>query len=83
MIDALIILTPLLLLAIVALLGFIGCGELHGVTAVAADDVWTVGYSVDLDSPTIYSTLALHWDGSSWKQVTKNSPASLPVSGSL
>lgn len=42
---------------------------LHGVTAVAADDVWAVGYSVDLDSPTIYSTLALHWDGSSWSIV--------------
>ena len=39
---------------------------LQGVTAVASDDAWAVGYSVDLDRPTIYSTLTLHWDGVSW-----------------
>src|SRR5215472_5242105 len=39
---------------------------LQGVTAVASDDAWAVGYSVDLDSPTIYSTLTLHWDGVNW-----------------
>ena len=42
---------------------------LQGVTAVASDDAWAVGYSVDLDSPTIYSTLTLHWDGVSWSIV--------------
>jgi len=42
---------------------------LQGVAAVASDDAWAVGYSVDLDSPTIYSTLTLHWDGASWSIV--------------
>jgi hypothetical protein len=42
---------------------------LYGVAAVAPDDAWGVGYSVDLDSPSIYSTLTLHWDGDSWSIV--------------
>ena len=42
---------------------------LQGVAAVASDDAWAVGYSVDLDSPTIYSTLTLHWGGASWSIV--------------
>ncbi|MGZ8695451.1 MAG: hypothetical protein ACXWYS_08445, partial [Gaiellaceae bacterium] len=43
-------------------------GELNGVAAVAADDVWAVGHKPG----TPEATLALHWQGSSW------SPAPTP-----
>ena len=42
---------------------------LTGVTAIASNDVWAVGYSTDLDSPTVYSTLTIHWDGDNWSIV--------------
>jgi hypothetical protein len=40
---------------------------LTGVTAVASDDVWAVGYTVSLDEP--YRTLVLHWNGAEWSVV--------------
>jgi hypothetical protein len=40
---------------------------LLGVTAIAADDVWAVGYTVSLDDP--YRTLAMHWNGTAWSIV--------------
>jgi len=48
----------------------------QGIEAIAADDVWTVGYANNPDGPQ-YSiqTLALHWDGSAWSIVpTPNAP---------
>jgi hypothetical protein len=40
---------------------FSGAYELWGITAISADDAWTVGYSSDS------STLALHWNGTTWQ----------------
>ena len=40
---------------------------LNGVTAVAPDDVWAVGYTVSLDAS--YQTLVLHWNGADWSVV--------------
>jgi hypothetical protein len=45
---------------------------LHGVDAVAPDDVWAVGGSDDFAS---YTSLVEHWDGTSWSIV---SAASFP-----
>jgi len=45
---------------------------LASVTALAADDVWAVGYQVT--SAARYETLALHWDGSSWRVVPTPNP---------
>lgn len=42
--------------------------ELHGVTAVAANDVWTVGYYYSSGSEG-YRTLIEHWDGNTWSIV--------------
>jgi hypothetical protein len=41
--------------------------SLRGVTAIAPDDVWAVGYTVSYDDP--YRTLTLHWDGDAWSIV--------------
>jgi hypothetical protein len=43
-------------------------GELHGVVALAADDVWAVGIQQDPASPWS-SALVEHWDGTSWTVV--------------
>jgi hypothetical protein len=48
-------------------LGNIGSRHmLHGVTAIASDDVWAVGLG-QFSGPT--STLILHWDGTEWAVV--------------
>jgi hypothetical protein len=45
--------------------------DLNGVVALAADDVWAVGfYAVGGD----WQTLTLHWDGEAWSQVASPSP---------
>ena len=41
--------------------------SLRGVSAIAADDVWAVGYTVSLDDP--YRTLTMHWNGAAWSIV--------------
>ncbi len=41
--------------------------DLNAVAATSATDAWAVG---DYDSGTGTRTLALHWDGSAWTQVT-------------
>lgn len=41
--------------------------QLNQVTAVSADDIWTVGYDAVLGVQ--YSTLAEHWNGHRWKVV--------------
>lgn len=41
--------------------------SLRGVTAIAPDDVWAVGYTVSSDDP--YQTLTMHWNGQGWSIV--------------
>ncbi len=46
--------------------------QLLAVTAMSSNDVWAVGaYST---TPGASQTLTLHWDGSSWQQVTSPDP---------
>jgi hypothetical protein len=47
---------------------------LAAVTAVATDDVWSVGYQVT--DAGVYQTLALHWNGSRWRVVPTPDPGS-------
>ncbi len=49
--------------------------DLWGVAAVAAGDVWAVGGVGAFLNPDFSSPLAMHWDGSSWTQVTVPAPA--------
>ncbi|MDQ3704349.1 MAG: S-layer homology domain-containing protein [Chloroflexota bacterium] len=47
--------------------------SLEAVSARASNDVWAVGWSRDNESPTesqIAQPLVLHWDGSSWSELT-------------
>lgn len=48
--------------------------ELDGVTAVSANSVWAVGgYGTEVNGVTTSEhNLVLHWDGSSWAQVTSH-----------
>jgi hypothetical protein len=46
---------------------------LSGVAVVAPNDVWAVGGSADFPEGPI-STLAIHWDGTSWSAVPTPSP---------
>jgi hypothetical protein len=46
--------------------------QLLGVSAVAPNDVWAVGYYVESNRN---HTLALHWDGTVWTQVDSPNPA--------
>jgi hypothetical protein len=46
--------------------------ELFSISGISASDLWAVGYYQD---NTGYESLILHWNGSSWSQVT--SPAGL------
>jgi hypothetical protein len=49
---------------------------LNGVTAVAANDVWAVGY-IDYDPNHFdFDTLILHWDGTQWTRVSSPTPTS-------
>lgn len=45
---------------------------LSGVSAVASDDVWAVGVTIDSDG--VYHTLSEHWDGSAWSVVDAPDP---------
>ena len=45
--------------------------DLNGVVALAANDVWSVGF---YDVQGNWKTLALHYDGTQWTQVTSPSP---------
>jgi hypothetical protein len=50
---------------------------LTGVAAVAANDVWAVGYTITTDgSNQPDKTLIEHWNGSAWSVVASPSPAS-------
>jgi len=55
--------------------------ELRGVAALAANDVWAVGYSFGTQSQTNIDTLVLHWDGLHWSEVA--SPNVLGVANQL
>jgi hypothetical protein len=48
--------------------------DLWGVAAVATGDVWAVGGVGSFLNPAFSSPLALHWDGSSWTQVSVPAP---------
>lgn len=43
--------------------------ELHGVHALAANNVWAVGYRGGTQNETPLETLILHWDGAGWRHV--------------
>jgi len=43
---------------------------LRGVTAIAPNDVWAVGYYWDNPSSSNNQTLAMHWDGTQWTIVS-------------
>jgi len=49
-------------------------GQLNGVSAESATDVWAVGYSSNVFSG-LSKTLTLHWNGSTWSTVTSPNPA--------
>src|SRR6266480_4927512 len=49
--------------------------ELHGVSALAENDVWAVGVSYNTER-TLGSTLIEHWNGSRWSVVTSPNPSS-------
>ncbi len=48
--------------------------DLWGVAAVATGDVWAVGGVGSFLSPAGSAPLAMHWDGSSWTQVSVPAP---------
>ncbi|MBI4675084.1 MAG: hypothetical protein HY741_25875 [Chloroflexi bacterium] len=45
---------------------------LSGITALAQDDVWAVGYS---GAYPIYQSLLVHWDGTQWREISTPHPA--------
>jgi hypothetical protein len=49
--------------------------ELHGVSALAENDVWAVGVSYNIER-TLGSTLIEHWNGSRWSVVPSPNPSS-------
>src|SRR6266702_7567263 len=49
--------------------------ELHGVSALAENDVWAVGVSYNTER-TLGSTLIEHWNGSQWSEVSTPNPSS-------
>jgi hypothetical protein len=53
--------------------------QLYGVTAIAANDVWAYGSFFDANGSGQQSTLAMHWDGTSWML----QPSPSPVNGSF
>jgi hypothetical protein len=46
--------------------------ELYAVHAISTDDVWAVGHTFTVNNE---QTLALHWDGTSWKNVPTPHPS--------
>ena len=49
-------------------------GQLYGVTAVASNNVWAVGYFSNVSTSTRF-TLIEHWDGSKWNLVSSPTPS--------
>ena len=54
-----------------------GFGHLDGVKAFAPNDVWAVGSYATTTGDDPELTLVLHWDGSSWTQISTPNPNSL------
>jgi hypothetical protein len=50
--------------------------KLVSVTATASNDVWAVGYELNLQQLNIQRPVVEHWDGSSWSIVRTPSPGS-------
>lgn len=50
---------------------------LRAVTARTSQDVWAVGFTNDSGTGGTADSLILHWDGTSWRQVSSPSPAQL------
>jgi hypothetical protein len=51
--------------------------ELHGISAVAANDIWAVGYSTpSLSNVNATQTLIEHYDGTNWSVMSSRSPGS-------
>jgi hypothetical protein len=53
----------------------VGAGELLGVNAISATDVWAVGGTVPGDGPGS-RTLVRHWNGSQWSVLPSPNPGS-------
>jgi hypothetical protein len=51
---------------------------LHGVTAVASNDVWAVGENEEVPGLGI-TTLIEHWNGSAWSIVSSPTPGAFPM----
>jgi hypothetical protein len=51
---------------------------LHGVTAVAANNVWAVGENEEVPGLGI-TTLIEHWNGSAWSIVSSPTPGAYPI----
>jgi beta-lactam-binding protein with PASTA domain len=58
---------------IAATLNLNSYSTLSGISAVSANDVWVVGHTSD-EGSELLRTLILHWDGSSWSQVSSPNP---------
>jgi hypothetical protein len=58
----------------------VGLGELNGIAAVSADDVWGVGSSWQAGSAR-RSPLLLHWDGRAWTRIEAPTDASGELAG--
>ena len=52
-----------------------GINELHGVSALAENDVWAVGESTDTERVTS-ATLVEHWNGTQWSVIPSPNPSS-------
>jgi hypothetical protein len=51
-----------------------GSNYLNGVTALAPDNIWAVGWASDL-AGSLSQTLILHWNGTSWAPISSPNPA--------
>ncbi|MGW1892444.1 hypothetical protein ACWCP6_19710 [Streptomyces sp. NPDC002004] len=47
----------------------LGKGELNSIAALSTNDVWATGLLFSADESAPQTSLALHWDGISWKRV--------------
>jgi hypothetical protein len=52
----------------------VGGNELSAVAAVSTNNVWAVGDGDILSAKGTAATLALHWDGATWEQVSTPNP---------
>ena len=43
--------------------------ELLSISAISSNDIWAVGYYIDISTPTEHAYIA-HWDGSNWTQAS-------------